>query len=109
MSLTQAELIKLARRTDPEGLKGWSDAQVLSVALRDQPELKELLVPQSSGELMYEKYGAGAAAGFGKRFAFQFETQWDEMKAGAMGMMPWTPTEAAESARRFSENLYKNL
>ena len=102
MSLTEDQLVSQIRRTNPAGYENWSDEQILSVILRDDPSLARHVITKSPGEYGYEEYGAAASAGFGKRFGFQFGTQWEEMKAGAMGMMPWVETEAAESARRFS-------
>ena len=106
--LTRQQVVGAARRLAPDYYKDWGDDQIYRTLLRDRPELRGEVEQLTTGERLYREFGSSEAAGFWKRFGFQFGTQMEGMKAGLVGLAPWNEAEAGERARGYAMEVYKN-
>ena len=106
-SITKSQIVENLRNQNFDYYDGHSDEEIFQAALRKYPELLNKLKVETTGQKLYKKIGSAASAGFGKRFAHQFETQMSEMGAGIMDMMPWNSIKAAEDRRKYVETIYK--
>jgi len=106
--LTRQQVVGAARRLAPDYYKDWGDDQIYRTLLRDRPELRGEVEQLTTGERLYKEFGSSEAAGFWKRFGFQFESQMEGMKAGLVGLAPWNEAEAGEAARGYAMEVYKN-
>ena len=104
MPLNRQSVLADIRATNPELYDNWDDDLILGTLTEVIPEIN--FEPETEGAAHYRAYGSEVAPGFGERALHQLENQWTDMKSGLYGMMP-TGVEAAESYRKYNQNLYK--